>query len=166
MRTPHPSFEAVYRAHARDVYTFAFWLCGDRSEAEDLTAEAFLRAFAGASDVRAATVRAYLLTIAKNLYLSSRARRRGRVELDEAIVDGAPSPEARAEARSEAAAVRRALRALPVGERAALLLRAEGGLDYGAVAAALGTTVSAARVRVHRARLRLAAALTTQGPRP
>ena len=163
MHAGPPSFEAIYRANVRDVFSFAYWLCGDRSEAEDLTSEAFLRAFAGARDLRSGTVRAYLLTIAKNLYLTARARRRGNAELDEELRDPAPSPEAIAEARSGADAVRRAMRALSASERTALLLRAEAGLDYAGIATALGTTVAAARVRVHRARAKLAAALAQEG---
>jgi RNA polymerase sigma-70 factor (ECF subfamily) len=57
------------------------------------------------------------------------------------------------------AVVLEALGTLPEGERAALLLRVDHDLPYEDIAAALGTTVGAAKVRVHRARLRLAQAL-------
>jgi DNA-directed RNA polymerase specialized sigma24 family protein len=53
------------------------------------------------------------------------------------------------------------LQALPEEIRAALLLRAEG-LPYEAVAALLGTSAGAAKVRVHRARVALAARRTTR----
>jgi RNA polymerase sigma-70 factor (ECF subfamily) len=51
---------------------------------------------------------------------------------------------------------------LPEVDRAALLMRAVGQLSYEETAAALGLSVGAARVRVHRARARLAAA-TSRG---
>jgi RNA polymerase sigma-70 factor (ECF subfamily) len=54
-----------------------------------------------------------------------------------------------------------ALRQLPEVDRAALLMRAEDGLPYEEIAAALGLSVAAARVKVHRARLKLAAARTS-----
>jgi RNA polymerase sigma-70 factor (ECF subfamily) len=61
--------------------------------------------------------------------------------------------------------VLRALRHLPEGERAALLLRVDHDLAYEEIAVTLGTTVGAAKVRVHRARRRLAGALESQGRR-
>ena len=51
-----------------------------------------------------------------------------------------------------------ALGTLPERERSALLLRLDHGLPYDQIAAALGISVAAAKVRVHRARLRLASA--------
>ena len=59
--------------------------------------------------------------------------------------------------------VLRALRGLPEGERAALLLRVDHDLSYEEIASALGISAGAAKVRVHRARLRLASALKSQG---
>ena len=55
------------------------------------------------------------------------------------------------------------LQDLPEGERAALLLRVDHDLPYEDIASALGTSLSAAKVRVHRARVRLAAALEKKG---
>jgi RNA polymerase sigma-70 factor (ECF subfamily) len=56
-----------------------------------------------------------------------------------------------------------ALAELPEGERAALLLRVDHDLSYEDIASALGISVSAAKVRVHRARLRLTEALEKKG---
>ena len=57
-----------------------------------------------------------------------------------------------------------ALQTLPEIDRAAVLLRAEEGMSYDEVAAALGISPVAARVKVHRARLKLAEALRTGCP--
>lgn len=56
--------------------------------------------------------------------------------------------------RSELAAALRALRQVPVGDREALLMRA-GGVSYEDIGRALGISVGAAKVRVHRSRARL-----------
>ena len=56
-----------------------------------------------------------------------------------------------------------ALQTLPEIDRAAVLLRAEEGLSYEEVAAALGISSGAARVKVHRARLKLAEAVRAGG---
>ena len=62
--------------------------------------------------------------------------------------------------------VLRALHDLPEVDRAAVLMRANGELPYQEIAAALRISVTAAKVKVHRARLRLAEALETRGARP
>ena len=56
--------------------------------------------------------------------------------------------------RSELAAALRALKEVPVADREALLMRA-GGVSYEDISRALGITVGAAKVRVHRSRARL-----------
>ena len=60
-----------------------------------------------------------------------------------------------ASSRDELRAVFEALQQLPEIDRAALLLRAHEGLSYAEIAATLDLTVAAARVKVHRARMRL-----------
>ena len=152
------SLEELYRRHAQDVFRFAYWLSGSRSEAEDITSETFVRAWAGAEDLRMNTVRAYLITIARNLYLQSR-RRAGREDsLDVDVADHGPGPDEQAERRDELNQVRAALQKLSEGDRAALLMHAELELPYDEIARGLGLSLSAVKVRVHRARLKLAGA--------
>ena len=50
----------LYRRYSQDVYRFAYWLSGNVADAEDITSETFVRAWAGADGVRAATAKAYL----------------------------------------------------------------------------------------------------------
>jgi RNA polymerase sigma-70 factor, ECF subfamily len=61
-------WEALYRRHARDVYRFALYLCGDRAAAEDIVSETFVRAWNAGGEIRESTARAYLFTIARNCY--------------------------------------------------------------------------------------------------
>ena len=152
------TLEELYRRHAPDVYRFIFWLSGDRHAAEDITSETFVRAWAGAEDLRMETVKAYLIAIARNLYLQQRRRAGRHAELNEVFVDPGPGPEALAERRDEWRIVLRELDRLPEVDRAALVMRAEMGLPYEEIARALGLSLSAAKVKVHRARLKLAAA--------
>ena len=148
-------FSELYRRHVGDVYRFLVWLGGDREEAQDLTAETFARAWAGADGLRLETVKAYLLAIARNLWLEARRRQREAAELDHEWPDDFPDPERTAAGRQRFAAVARALRQLPELDRAALLLRCEEGLAYEEIARILDISAGAARVKVHRARLRL-----------
>jgi RNA polymerase sigma-70 factor (ECF subfamily) len=48
----HAAFEAVYRRYAARVMSFAYRLCGDRSEAEDLVQDTFVAAYRGREGFR------------------------------------------------------------------------------------------------------------------
>jgi len=162
--------EELYRRHARDVFRFAFWLSGDRAEADDLTSETFVRAWASGNPLRLATVKGYLFTIARNLFLQRRRRAGRRSDgrrRDEAaapeLPDPAPGPERSAHSRRELERTLAALATIPEAERSALLMRAEHGLAYAEIGRVLGISAGAARVRVHRARLKLASLCNPPG---
>lgn len=148
--------EGLYRAHARDLYRFALFLSGRHDQAEDLVSETFIRLWNARSRVDLATVRGYLFTIARNLYLQQQRQRRHGADLDEEVADPEPGPDRHAGGRDELRAVLAALQRLPEVDRAALLMRANDELSYAEIAAALGITEVTARVKVHRARLALA----------
>jgi RNA polymerase sigma-70 factor (ECF subfamily) len=151
-------FQQLYERHARDVHRFAVYLSGDAALADDITSETFTRVWTARDAVRIETARAYLLAIARNLYLDCLRRRRPVTPVDESLPDPAPGPQAEAEGRSELKAVLAALQRLPETDRSALLMRAQDGMPYSDIAAALGLSVAAVKVKVHRARLRLAEA--------
>jgi RNA polymerase sigma-70 factor (ECF subfamily) len=148
-------FSALYRKHAPGVFRFALYLSGDRAEAEDITSETFVRAWTSPEAIRVATVRAYLFTIARNLFLQGLRRKRRHVELDDDLLDPQPGPGARAEQKQEVRAVVAGLQRLPEIDRAALVMRAFNGMPYEEIAQALGIPVPTAKVKVHRARLAL-----------
>jgi RNA polymerase sigma-70 factor (ECF subfamily) len=154
------SFSALYERHARPLYRFALALTGDAAEAEDLTAEAFLRVWEAGDRVDALTVRGYLVAIVRNLRRNAfrHDRRRAPMPAD------AAAPPADPAARVELARVLAALGSLPAGDREILLMRAEAELSYEEIAALAGGTPQAARVRVHRARKRLMEALCLKTP--
>jgi len=76
--------------------------------------------------------------------------------MPEDVPDGSPGPEAAARSRHELDAVMAALGAMPELDRSAVLMRADD-LPYDEIARALGISPAAARVKVHRARLKLTA---------
>ena len=129
--------------------------------ADDILSETFIRLWHARERVDLTTVKAYLLAIARNLFLADRRHARRMTALDERTEDTRPSPERCAQTHDELAAVLAALRTLTEIDRAAVLLRAEEGMSYDEVAAALGISPVAARVKVHRARVKLAGALRT-----
>ena len=156
-------FETLYRQHASAVFRFAWGLCGDRSGAEDIVSETFVRLLTKAPRIETRTALAYLLTVARNTYLTGQRRRRREVPLPAEIPAPEHDPASRLDNQARLEVVLRALRGLPEGERAALLLRVDHDLSYEEIASALGISAGAAKVRVHRARLRLASALKSQG---
>lgn len=146
-------FEELYRKYSQAVFCFALRLCGDRSRAEDVTSETFLRVWTASDRLRIATVKAYLFAIARNLYLQELR------DCREEPLETAAEPETRAidwETRDRAERVMRALQQLPEVDRTALLLRADGELSYDEIAQVLEISSATARVKVHRARMRLA----------
>ena len=151
------TFDDLYASYAPDVYRFAHWLAGDRLEAEDITSETFIRAWARHSAIRTETLRAYLFAIARNVFLEERRKRRREVALHEGHPDPAPEPDEIAASRMELQRVRVVLRTLPEVDRAAFVLRVQYELPYAEVARVLGLTLSAAKVKVHRVRRKLLA---------
>jgi RNA polymerase sigma-70 factor (ECF subfamily) len=150
-------FTDLYSRYGGDVYRFALYLSGNSAVAEDVTAETFLRIWNLADSVRPSTVKAYLLAIARNLYRHELRTSRREIPLSPVIPAGC-SLEREAESRAEFDRVIAGLQRLPEVDRAAVLLRAEDGLSYEEIAVALDISVTAAKVKVHRARLKLAEA--------
>ena len=148
-------FSALYEKYAPDVFRFAMYLSGNRGEAEDITSETFVRAWTAPEPIAMATVKGYLLTIARNLFLQGLRNRSRAVPLDESIRDPHPGPEAEAEKRVEYYAVLARLQQLPELDRAALLMSAFEGMPYAEIARALGISLPAVKMKIHRSRLTL-----------
>ena len=67
-------FQERYDRHWRDVYRFALFLCGNPAQAEDLASDTFMRAWTSRGPIREPTVRAYPLTITRNLWRDLKRR--------------------------------------------------------------------------------------------
>jgi RNA polymerase sigma-70 factor (ECF subfamily) len=146
----------LYSRYAADVHRFALYLCGDAALADDLTSETFLRAWSSASPIREATVKAYLFTIVRHLYLSEIGRSSRHVELSDLIPSSSPGQHEQLESGTTLRTVLRLLRNLPEVERAALLMRTHGEMRYDEIAQVLKISIANAKVKVHRARVKLA----------
>ncbi|MGD1045248.1 MAG: RNA polymerase sigma factor [Bacteroidota bacterium] len=154
------TFNQLYHTYAKDVHRFAFWLCGDTDEANDITLETFERAWLADSEIRTETVKAYLFTIARNRFLYKRQQHKRHTSLNEAMPDTAIALETRTELQSELQLTLEAMQQLPEIDRTVLVLRAEEGLSYEEIARTTGLTVVAAKVKVFRARAKLVSLLS------
>lgn len=151
------NFSELYQKYAGDVYRFAYWLCGDARDAEDITSDTFLRALTAVDRIDTATVKGYLLTIARNLAYKRSKQAQRFTALDPNLHAASPEPEQEADVNLSLQRALRFIHTLPEIDRAALLMRVQDDLSYEEIAHALGLSVSAAKVKVHRARLKLVA---------
>lgn len=164
------AFQQLYQRHWSAVYRFAWLLTGSVADTEDITQECFLTLIRRTAvyDPKRAQLRTWLIAIARNQHLQRRRRQAcedgpGRVEtkplsadLDEELIR-----------LERAAAVRRAMNALPPLQREALYLFDFEGLSLADVALVLEIEPNAVKARLYRAReqlKRLLAPLRT-GPR-
>jgi len=150
-------FQDLYESYATEVYRFSAWLSGDHFEAEDITSETFIRAWARSSTIRTETLKAYLFTIARNVYLEKRRKRKNQVALKDDYPDPAPEPDKVVESQLELLRVQSVLQTLPEIDRAAFVLRVQHDLPYDEIARVLGISLSATKVKVHRVRKKLIA---------
>jgi RNA polymerase sigma-70 factor, ECF subfamily len=154
----------LYSRYAADVHRFALYLCGDAALADDLTSETFLRAWSASAPIREATVKAYLFTIARRLYLNEVGRRSRQVELTDGLASPEPGQHERLESGTTLRRVLTALTKLPEIDRAALLMRTQESMPYDQIAQILEISIASAKVKVHRARLKLAALIPEVQP--
>ena len=157
------AWERLVRATHREVYSLCLRILREPDDAAEATQDAFLKAFKGLKGFRGdAQFTTWLYRIATNTAISkhrSRKRRRtweGGAD-DDALMQiaGSGSTEAQAGARLDLAGVERALSRLPEHYRTAVVLRDVYGLSIEEIAKEMDASVSATKVRIHRARKRL-----------
>jgi RNA polymerase sigma-70 factor (ECF subfamily) len=163
-------FTDLYRAHLRDVYSYAYYRIGNHHDAEDLTEQTFLQAWRHFERARREAdgrpLRPWLIRIAHNLaanYYRDRARR-PQTELEDAAVVSAPhATEQLVEGREELRDVLEGVAALPDDRREALIMRFALDMDNREIARALGRSEGATKVLLHRAIKQLEGALANLG---
>ena len=157
------AFCALYDRHAGSVRDYLLRLTGCPHLAEDLTQEVFLRAYSGLDGFSGrSSFKTWVYQIAINLFRDHLRARKPMAEMKAAdLTDPQPGAEWRAQRDEEAHKVRSAVAALPQELRETLILVRFEGMKYREAAEALGITIDAVRMRVHRAHLALVTALTT-----
>jgi RNA polymerase sigma-70 factor (ECF subfamily) len=158
------AFAALVERYWDRLYRWLYHLTHHRHAAEDLTQEAFLKAFAHLDSFRTGgNFQAWLFKIAFNAFVNQR-RVEGRVRqaFPEQLAARAVGPEEEAMSREALRMLARAVGRLPPEFRAAFVLRAEEGLSFREMAEVLGTTEETARWRVFKARQKLLRVLAPQ----
>lgn len=154
--------DELVRLTYADTYTLAYRLTGHEDDARDVVQEAYLRAYRGLRRFRGdSQFTTWLYRITANCsanLLAKRARTRTETLAEDApIVDACPDrdPEVHFAGEADRARVAGALALLPVKLRQVIVLRDIYDLPHGSIAAELGISEAAAKVRLHRARRRL-----------
>ena len=151
---PDPAFGLLelYDEALPHVYGYLLARCGDRTVAEDLTAETFLAAVAAIRkpDVPALSI-AWLIGVARHK-LADHWRRAEREERGLRVLDGEPMCEDPWDVAVDVIRARAVLAELGAHHRAALTLRYLDGLPVGEVASHLGRTLHATEALLVRAR--------------
>jgi RNA polymerase sigma-70 factor, ECF subfamily len=141
------SFEELYRRAFPRVYAYVATMLRDRSAAEEVTAQAFERAYRKRRSYRPGrgSADAWLFGIARNAALDELRRRRRRAAIEAEVADAAAeSPDDHAERAIRREAVR------APHERDLVALRYSGGLSHAEIARVVGGTESNAATRLHR----------------
>jgi len=161
------SFEVLVRRHADRLYAVVLRFTGDPREAEEVTQEAFLRAWRSIGRFEG---RSQFFTWLYRIGINEANRRAERrptpgtlVSLEEELVeqaaDSSAAPEARGEQSELRARLEQAIRELPPDYRAPLVLRDVEGLSTAEAAAIMELGEAAFKSRLHRARLAVREAL-------
>jgi len=172
----HRNFERMALPHMGTAFNLAYWLLRNRSDAEDVVQEAYLRAYRAFDTLTGPDIRPWLFAIVRNTAyrsLTVRKRRANVVSIEEAFaprdeleIDGQEpaSDDQSAEdlliSRSEQALVRSALAKLPQVFREVIVLREWEELSYHGIAEAVGVPMGTVMSRLARARELLGKHLT------
>jgi RNA polymerase sigma factor (sigma-70 family) len=150
---PSEGFAELYERTFPRVYAYVASLLRDRSAAEDVTAQAFERAYRKRKSYRAArgSMDAWVFGIARNAALDELRKRKRRAKLESDPEDTwAPAPEDQVESALRRETVRAALSSLDGQERDLIALKFAGGLSNGEIARVLRMSESNVGTRLHR----------------
>ena len=165
------SFAELALPHFASLYNLACWLAQDRSAAEDLVQETYVKALKGFPSYSQGTnFRAWMYRILRNTFLTTQAGLKAAASLDSDDVRVAEpaddaTPEAVLLARAEQEAIRKALETLPMHFREIILLCDMEEMSYKEIGVALNIPLGTVMSRLFRARnaMRALLAATSQG---
>lgn len=164
------AFAEIVYSFQDAVYNLCYRMLGERTEAEDATQEAFIRAYNNLDRYDTGrSFKTWLLSIASNHCIDRlRKRRMKYLSLDEplpsnmqlAISSDIPNPEVQAARNERSEYIQDMLDELPEDDRAGIILKYWYDYSYAEIAEVLDTTESAIKSRLFRARRALAELLT------
>jgi len=149
------AFERLYRKHVGRVHGAVWRLCGrNQARAEELTQDAFVRAWRKLADFRhESAFGTWLYRLAVNVALMDLRSRGGHEDLEEPILDREFQEPVGSDRRAELGLdLERLVAGLPPRARAVLVLHDVEGWKHEEIAAELGMAVGSSKAQLHRAR--------------
>jgi RNA polymerase sigma-70 factor (ECF subfamily) len=157
------AFERLYRQHVNRVFTLCARMVNDRTRAEELTQDVFVRAWEKLHLFRGESAfGTWLHRLTVNVVLNDRkteGRQRSRFE-DDDDGDGIDGLAARPTTPGDRMDLEMAISKLPKGARRVFTLHDVEGYKHEEIAEMLGVTTGATKAQLHRARMLLREALT------
>jgi len=152
-RGDREAFDELVVRHQRSVYRLCYRYVNDHADANDLTQEAFLKAWRGIGRFRGRSrFSTWLYRIAVNACLNFRAARKAKTtELPEALPDPRPAESEKLLEREQARRVREAVARLPEKQRLTLILKIYDDLTHQEVAKMLGSSVGTVKANLFHA---------------
>lgn len=149
------AFGELYSRLSPNVFAYCMRVLGSRDRAYDVYQDTFMRFYQSAERIEyLENVRAYALTICRNLCLNEKKRAQTQVvEFDEALYNPGISREADRSEMMKLIAM--AMELLPHDQKEVFVLREYDGLSYNEISAMLNIKLETAKVRVFRARQRI-----------
>jgi RNA polymerase sigma-70 factor (ECF subfamily) len=162
---PPARFKEGLIAEMGNLRAFAISLSGSASVADDLVQEAMLRAWANFDKFEPGTsMRAWLFTILRNFYFSSRRKGAREVQDSDGFYAQRVAVPGNQESHLDMQDFRKALALLPPEQREALILVGASGLSYDEAAGVCEVEIGTIKSRVSRARSKLADLLGLDTP--
>lgn len=148
-------FNRLVSEYSQDVFRYAFWLCRDRTMAEELSQETFMRAWKAIDSLQDdKAAKSWLFTIVRRE--NARQYERKRFDMvDDPDFDRVEATRPEYDTSTEAFVLRRALEELPEEYREPLVLQIIGGYSTEEIADQLGIKSGAVMTRLFRARKKL-----------
>ncbi len=155
------AFEALYRRHVGRVFALCLRMTADRHAAEDLTQEAFVRAWERLGSFRGdAALSTWLHRLTVNVVLGHLRRRGRRPESPAESAAGSPEVHVPPAPGESAVDLERAIAGLPDRARTVFVLHDVEGYRHEEIASMAGMAVGTSKATLHRARRMLRKALS------
>ena len=156
-------FEKLYEQYSKTLYSFLYYKCGDKAQAEDLVQEAFVKMWQNCAKVVFEKAKSFLYTVANNQFLNQVAHHKvvlkHRTHLKSGINN--ESPEFVLEEKEFMLKLQTAISELTDAQREVFLLNRIDKKTYREISEMLGISVKAIEKRMHGALLKLREHLKT-----
>ena len=148
--------ERLYNTYYMRVFSYVMTLAGDRQASEEITQEAFFRAFSKSAEFRNESDEVtWLCAIAKNCFVDETRRRNKAAPIPDEMPAAGKSIEQQVTDKDSSFRIHAALHTMDEPYREVFELRIFGELSFSQIGTIFGKTENWARVTYHRARLKL-----------